>query len=139
MPKPTSSNAIQPPMPKIVMKNRFLYRIRLRTVDFWLKFSRLHSQPTRSSNTLFPALGGSGRMSTAGTLRSSRQQADSAASTVQATARKEASREYPGFIGVSTSGRLLYMILYAWMITAGSSFWPTTQPSILPSTLARSA
>ena len=80
-------------MPKIVIKNRFLYRMRLRTVDFCLNFSRLHSQPTRSSNTLFPALGGSGRMSTAGTLRSSRQQADSAASAVQATASKEASRE----------------------------------------------
>ena len=80
-------------MPKIVIKNRFLYRMRLRTVDFWLKFSRLHNHPARSSNTRFPAFGGSGRMSTAGTLRSSRQQADSAASTVQATARKEASRD----------------------------------------------
>ena len=80
-------------MPKIVIKIRFLYRMRLRTVDFWLKFSRLHNHPARSSNTRFPAFGGSGRISTAGTLRSSRQQADSAASTVQATARKEASRD----------------------------------------------
>lgn len=43
MPKPMSSSAVQPATPSTVMKNRFLYRNRLRAVVFWEKDIRDHS------------------------------------------------------------------------------------------------
>ena len=57
---------LKPPIPNMVIKNRFLYRNRFLRVDFHVKFKCLHRIPIRSSRIRLPSFGASGRISCAG-------------------------------------------------------------------------
>ena len=77
---------IQPPIPNTVMKKRFLYRTKLRTVDFHVKFRFFQINGTRSRNTRFPCFGVGGRINSAACSRNSFIQENSVAITVHASA-----------------------------------------------------
>ena len=68
-PKPVSKRAVQPVMPMMVMKNRFLYRKRLRAVTLWVNFIRRQRGVMRSKRMRLPAGGALGRMSWAAQSR----------------------------------------------------------------------
>ena len=66
MPIPQITSAVQPAMPKIVIKARFLYRNKLRAATLFKKPMRRQIKPMRSRKMREPARGALGRMSEAG-------------------------------------------------------------------------
>ena len=105
-PKPATSSAVQPAMPITVMKKRFLYRSRLRTVTFCVNFRRFHSGVIRSRNTRFPALGARGCSRRAGDRPSECRQAEYVAARHSRIAAADDSAAYPQWKGVSSGGRV---------------------------------
>ena len=66
IPKPVSTSAVQPAMPRIIIIMRFLKRKMLRRETLCRNFRRFHSGVMRSRKMRFPAAGVFGRMRFAG-------------------------------------------------------------------------
>lgn len=75
MPKPVSTSAVQPAMPRIIMIIRFLKRKMLRRETLCRNFSRFQSGVMRSSRMRLPGSGAFGRIRSAGVLSISWRQA----------------------------------------------------------------
>ena len=108
-PKPVTSRPQLPAMPTTLMKKRFLYRSRFRTVTLEVKPSRFQRKPMYSRNTRLPAFGALGRMSEAGTSRRAEKLTNAAASVTQPTTAPMEPAAISVQYGVWKSGRRYMM------------------------------
>ena len=82
IPKPVSSSAVQPLIPIIIIKKRFLYLNTFLTLTFLRNFSLFHINGICSRNTLLPGFGALGLIRLAAVSESSYLQENQVVPTV---------------------------------------------------------